>query len=179
MNKVSPVEMHVNGVVPVLSISPSEEDHELLDQILNGSESNWDVVKTDTVLSAMSLLRERWFPIVICERDLAGGSWEYILGQPRERARAWVIVTSRFADERLWAEALNLGAYDVLAKPFDRHEVYRVVDSAWQHWVNSGVRNSSTAPRAVTARQADVAAAIRAFALPPDARVDSHRSGCA
>ena len=38
------------------------------------------------------------------------------------------------ADERLWAEALNLGAYDVLAKPFDRTEVMRVVSMAWMHW---------------------------------------------
>jgi len=36
-------------------------------------------------------------------------------------------VTSRLADERLWAEALNLGAYDVLAKPFDSTEAMRVV----------------------------------------------------
>jgi CheY-like chemotaxis protein len=34
-----------------------------------------------------------------------------------------LIVTSRLADDYLWAEALNLGAYDVLAKPFDASEV--------------------------------------------------------
>jgi DNA-binding NtrC family response regulator len=43
-------------------------------------------------------------------------------------------VTSRAADERLWAEALNLGAYDVLAKPFDPTEVCRIVSLAWMHW---------------------------------------------
>ena len=45
-----------------------------------------------------------------------------------------VIVTSRLADDRLWAEALNLGAYDVLTKPFDRHEVLRSVSFAWLNW---------------------------------------------
>jgi len=45
-----------------------------------------------------------------------------------------LIVASRLADDRLWAEALNLGAWDVLAKPFDRREVFRSVKSAWQHW---------------------------------------------
>jgi FixJ family two-component response regulator len=44
------------------------------------------------------------------------------------------IVTSRLADDRLWAEALNLGAYDVLAKPFERLELVRSVSSAWLHW---------------------------------------------
>ena len=38
------------------------------------------------------------------------------------------------ADERLWAEALNLGAYDVLAKPFGRTEAMRVVAAAWRAW---------------------------------------------
>jgi DNA-binding response OmpR family regulator len=36
-------------------------------------------------------------------------------------------VTSRLADERLWAEVLSLGGYDVLMKPFDVSEVYRVI----------------------------------------------------
>jgi FixJ family two-component response regulator len=45
-----------------------------------------------------------------------------------------LIVTSRLADAHLWAEALNLGAYDVLAKPFDATEVIRIVSVAWQHW---------------------------------------------
>jgi DNA-binding NtrC family response regulator len=37
------------------------------------------------------------------------------------------------ADEHLWAEALNLGAYDVLAKPFDPTEVVRTLSQAWLH----------------------------------------------
>jgi DNA-binding response OmpR family regulator len=45
-----------------------------------------------------------------------------------------LIVTSRLADEKLWAEALNLGAYDVLAKPFDLSELVRSVNLAWLHW---------------------------------------------
>ena len=45
-----------------------------------------------------------------------------------------LIVTSRVADACLWAEALNMGAYDVLAKPFDLTEVTRILSSAWLHW---------------------------------------------
>jgi FixJ family two-component response regulator len=45
-----------------------------------------------------------------------------------------LIVVSKLADDRLWAEALNLGAWDVLAKPFNHIEVIRSVKSAWQHW---------------------------------------------
>ena len=38
-----------------------------------------------------------------------------------------LIATLRLADERLWAEALNLGAFDVLAKPFDSTEAMRLL----------------------------------------------------
>ena len=38
--------------------------------------------------------------------------------------------------ERLWAEALNLGAYDVLAKPYDPTEVVRSVSLAWLQWTS-------------------------------------------
>jgi hypothetical protein len=41
-----------------------------------------------------------------------------------------LVVASRLADERLWAEVLNLGGHDVLAMPFDAHEVRRVMESA-------------------------------------------------
>jgi DNA-binding response OmpR family regulator len=58
------------------------------------------------------------------------------------------IVTSRLADERLWAEALNLGAWDVLAKPFESDEVIRIVTIATQHWQDRhGVYKSCTERR--------------------------------
>jgi DNA-binding NtrC family response regulator len=54
-----------------------------------------------------------------------------------------LIVTDRLADERLWAEVLNLGGYDLLLKPFDPEELLRVVSSAWASWKFS--RDGSTA----------------------------------
>jgi DNA-binding response OmpR family regulator len=53
-----------------------------------------------------------------------------------------LIVTSRLADDRLWTEALNLGAYDVIAKPFDRKEVDRVLNLAWARWSRSNSARS-------------------------------------
>jgi DNA-binding NtrC family response regulator len=67
--------------------------------------------------------------VVVCEGE--GHSWKNVLdrlagmdGPPR------LIVMSRLADERLWAEVLNLGGYDVLAKPLDGEELRRVVGTA-------------------------------------------------
>ncbi len=66
--------------------------------------------------------------MVITECELAGGlSWRDLLAEIDEMG---VIVTSKVADERLWAEVLNLGGYDLLMKPLDPAEVLRVVTMA-------------------------------------------------
>jgi DNA-binding response OmpR family regulator len=82
------------------------------------------------------MARLTWDPIdiVICECDLPDGSWRDLLRYAEEYSEPLIlIVTSRLADEALWAEVLNLGGRDVLAKPFDEQEVRRVLASAWDH----------------------------------------------
>jgi len=138
--KSSP-EITRNGIVPVLSISPMEEDHFFLQNILNRLQGTLNPSRTFTSNSCITLdsglaaLRKLQFEVVVCERDLTPGSWKDVLEQviilPDPPS---FIVTSRLADERLWAEALNLGAHDVLAKPFDRVEAIRVIGAAWRAW---------------------------------------------
>jgi len=121
-----------NAFKVVLSISPDNEDRASLKGIL---ESDWTVVASSTVASALSLLGEISIPIVTCDCDISLGSWKEMLDKISLLPDPpLLIVTSRLADERLWAEALNLGAWDVLAKPFDADEVIRIVDIARQHW---------------------------------------------
>ncbi len=138
--KSSP-EITTAGTVSVLSISPMEEDHFVLRDILNVLDGSLEPHRTFLLKScanlstALSALRDRQFEVVVCERDLPPGSWRDVLEQvtilPDPPP---LIVTSRLADERLWAEALNRGAYDVLAKPFDRTEAMRVISGAWRAW---------------------------------------------
>jgi len=122
----------------VFSVSPVAEDHVALDQILGGSKQThlkFNVLASATLASALAVLRKRRIPIVLVERDLPQSSWRDLLQHAvRLPAPPLLIVTSRLADERLWAEAINIGAYDVLAKPFDVQEVCRVVGAAWRHW---------------------------------------------
>jgi DNA-binding NtrC family response regulator len=100
------------------------------------SPSSWKLYKAQTVRTAVAQLRRsRRIPVVLCERDLWPGSWKEVLQQTQGLSDPpFLIVASRFADERFWAEALNLGAYDVLAKPFDAKEVNRTLTSAWMRW---------------------------------------------
>jgi len=126
--------------VVVLSISPTEEDHTALKRILSrpestpSTESKWTICPAFALESALPVLRENPIAIVLSERDLVPGTWKDVLAETLDLSDPpLLIVASRLADEYLWAEALNLGAYDVLAKPFDAEEVIRVLRSAWLH----------------------------------------------
>jgi DNA-binding response OmpR family regulator len=121
------------GTVAVLSVSPMDEDHSLLESIF--SHSKWTLFKAPSLPAARAFLQGRDVSVVVCERDLGPGSWramlEYLQPLPHPPS---LIVTSRLADDRLWSEVLNLGGWDVLAKPFDRGEVVRSIKLAWDHW---------------------------------------------
>ena len=123
--------------ISALVISPITEDHPTLQGILQRREQ----IKTgnqtltirfrSTLAAAVYALKECQFDVVVCERDLSPGSWKEVLEEifnlPDPPP---LIVISQLADARLWAEALNLGAFDVLAKPLDCIETTRVFDAA-------------------------------------------------
>ena len=141
MKKSSGIESSSTSTVTVLSVSPSRNDHTWLRGIFAQSGwarytvLKWSLATCQTVESAMATLQRSSIPIVLCEADLPRATWREMLEESRSLSNPpLLIVTSRLADERLWAEALNLGAYDVLAKPFDEHEVVRIVSLAWLHW---------------------------------------------
>jgi len=127
--------------ITILCVDPIEEDHATLEDIFKSSpwslypDCVWTLESRTDLKSAWRLLRTHRFPLVLCGCDLHSGTWRELLDLLKFLPEPpFLIVTSRTADERLWAEALNLGAYDVLAKPFDRTEVSRIVSLAWMHW---------------------------------------------
>jgi DNA-binding response OmpR family regulator len=133
LTDLSGIETSAPAVGPVLSISPIEDDHNSLERVF--SEFRWTLHRALTLASATTFLAENQVPVVICERALPAGTWKdllngaIVLPQPPR-----VVVTSRLADEHFWAEALHVGAYDVLAKPFEAREVFRIVSLASRSW---------------------------------------------
>src|SRR5262249_50731273 len=130
------------GDSTVMYVSPNDADGVLLQHIFNGFgwKPAYTLIARSTLDSAVSVLQEMPIAIVICEVDLMPGTWQEMLECiSRLPDPPLLIVTSRLADERLWAEALNLGAYDLLARPFDPTEVRRIVDLAWSHWQDRNV----------------------------------------
>ena len=120
------------GAARILSVSPLLQDHKALEELL--SNRQWKIVRAFTCNQAGHLLQSGLFSLVISERDLTPGSWKDVLLEiGAVRNPPFLIVTSSHADDRLWSEALNLGAYDVLVKPFDGTEVMRSLDTALLH----------------------------------------------
>ncbi len=116
---------------------------------------SWPAQRVRNCLEAALYLRSGQPCVVLCERDLADCDWKDVL----EVAASLpdpppLIVTSRVADECLWAEVLNLGGFDVLAKPLDKQEVRIVLTFAWEHWANRQHRaqNLPSRPQEIAAR---------------------------
>lgn len=139
--------------VTVFHVGPQDQDLRVLADILDRTDwkmcpgTRWTLAATEDVSAATARLRSERVPIVLCERETVAGSWKDMLESVGAfPAPPLLIVTSRTADEYLWAEALNLGAYDVLSKPYHPAEVVRVLSMAWLHWMN---RRTATATAAM------------------------------
>jgi two-component system response regulator PilR (NtrC family) len=85
----------------------------------------------ESVERARAKLRQDDFDVILTEAALPDGSWADVLLLARTcGSNVEVIVTDPHADARFWAEALNLGAYDMLAQPFYEPEVRRILANA-------------------------------------------------
>ena len=114
----------------ILAVLPSREDRNSLNSILKGS--NWKIRYVRSSRPGRLATDLGLFGAVLTDAYLADGrTWKDVLreieGTPNPPP---LIVTDRLADEALWAEVLNLGGYDVLAKPFDEKEVLHAVTMA-------------------------------------------------
>jgi DNA-binding NtrC family response regulator len=84
---------------------------------------------------ALAFLQTHTTGVVICHADPPHADWQNLLGQcTRLDLRPHIVVCCRLADDRLWAEVLNLGGFDLIAMPFEADEVVRVSTEAWRAW---------------------------------------------
>ena len=135
---VSNITAHPGSTLPitVLLVSAHTDDHHSMHTIFSGS--SWNLRIAFTVNDALRQIRADHgeIGVVICEHSLPDGDWRSLLTQMDKRsARPSLIVSSRLADERLWADVLSFGAFDLLlGAPFEPDEVLRVTASAWSAW---------------------------------------------
>lgn len=130
--------------VVVLAVTAFDEDEACLKEIF--SHSNWIFKRVHSCHAARDFLHNTPASVVICERALPDGGWRDLLEAASELDDPpHLIVASSSADDRLWSEVLNLGGYDLLEKPFDRQEVFRISSLAWRHWKDEIVRKEQSA----------------------------------
>jgi DNA-binding response OmpR family regulator len=130
-------------VVTVLSVSASEADHRALGHVFR--HTNWTLLEARTCNEAVEVLNREPVPVVICDHSLPDGRWTDILEKlPQLPAQPVLIVSSRLADDSLWAEVMGSGGYDVLEKPFNQSELVRVVSLAWLAWKDRSARVART-----------------------------------
>ena len=120
--------------VTVLVISPEEEDHASLRAVLP---AGWRLVSAHGFGDGVAVLRNSGAAVVVTECRLGERSWLDVLGETHgddSRPTPRLVVVSRLAEERLWAEVLNRGAYDLLLKPLHQTEVSWVINHAFLDW---------------------------------------------
>jgi len=116
-----------------LAISPSVEDLSFLESKFK--EAHWRLYTAGTYREALAELSKKRVPMVFSECQLPDGNWKDVLSRlaaMHERPR--LIVFSRNVDDRLWAEVLNLGGFDLLEAPFREAELVFAIGSAWLDW---------------------------------------------
>jgi len=113
----------------ILFISGRQEDARHLTQMLHALPLKLEHVPSLDL--ARTRLNRQDYDVILTEAALPDGKWLDVLHLARDGPRATeVIVTDPQADARFWAEALNLGAYDLLAQPFYEPEVRRILYNA-------------------------------------------------
>ena len=113
----------------LMAVLPTREDRTALQRIIGPCK--WELYWTSTCWETIDAFRRTSPPIVICDRALPDGDWRQLWDiLAREPRPPMFIVTSRLADDALWAEVLNLGGYDLLLQPFRTEEVIRMVHAA-------------------------------------------------
>lgn len=126
----------VRTAVPLLVVSSDDLDHSTLQVILR---RDCQLHRAAGRREAVSLIRQLRPWVVICDQLLADGDWRDLLADLQAEPHGPpLIVSSRLADDRLWAEVLNLGGYDLLSKPFSPAEASRVVRMAAQRRIKAG-----------------------------------------
>jgi len=129
--------------VTVLLVSDTPGDSVRLRNIFQ--HTNWKLLFARNAQEAGAVLAQRQIPVVLTAPELGdGATWKDLLDSVPAGVRPRVIVTAPDLDDRLWAEVLNLGGYDVLMKPFDHSEVIRIVSLAWLNWRDEATAQPSS-----------------------------------
>jgi DNA-binding response OmpR family regulator len=137
-----------NAAAGVLGISPAEDDHLSLQRLF--SQTSWRLYQARNYREAIASLEKNQVSVIISECNIPPYNWRVLLDHlAHEVHPPRLVVATWLADDRLWAEVLDLGGFDVLQKPFQARELFRVVGLAWRNWKDERELTTANLSRAM------------------------------
>lgn len=119
----------MNKPIPILIVSSEPRNLTSLRDILD--REGWNTICASAVGECEEVLANQNVDLVFCDRGLADGTYHDILAMTRlKRPRVRLVVTSRLADWEEYLEALDQGAFDLIASPSQPAEILRVIHQA-------------------------------------------------
>lgn len=129
----------------ILAVVTDQQEAELRRVVAH---TRWQLKVVHSIAEAVGAIRTLPISVVLCDRELGDGNWLDLVRETEHiDPRPTTIVLSDHHDERLWADVLSCGAYDLLLKPINAHEVYTLVPMAWSRWNRSATAIKKTLHR--------------------------------
>lgn len=121
----------MNNPISILVVSSETTNSYSPKNILN--REGWQTISASTVGECEEVFANQNIDLVFCDRVLADGTYRDILAMTRSKSlRVRLVVTSRLADWDEYLEALDNGAFDLIASPSQTADIVRVINQA-QH----------------------------------------------
>ncbi len=116
--------------IQIILATTYADDHETFESLLAGSP--WELVGVASVADALDALHRVTVPIVFCDRDLDRQPWQQtVRALIKARRRTSVTVLTNSSGPGLWAELARRGGFDLLARPFEKEQVYATLLCAY------------------------------------------------
>ncbi len=113
-------------------------------------DSGWSIRESKAIVRLADAIDSAWMGVLLTDYTLPDGNWRTAMAVAKKVAFACeTVVTSRIADERMWAEVLNLGAFDLIPQPIDPADALGLCTGAWRR-VKSTRYQTRTVPPSTT-----------------------------
>ena len=125
-------QVHNDDRIAILAVLTDRQDTDLQRMIAH---TRWQLKVVHSVADAVDAISTLPVSVVLCDRELDDGDWlDIVRATDNMNPQPPTIVLSDRQDDRLWAEVLNRGGYDLLMRPLNAREVYSLVPMAWRRW---------------------------------------------
>ncbi len=116
--------------VAVVGVSGSVQIRRAIDALL--ARAGWCCHHVDNCAEALRTMVSTGARVVVTDTNLSDGTWRDLVDAARQQPDPpAVVVTSRHADEALWTDVIEHGAFDLVSVPGESSEFLRVVGLAF------------------------------------------------